>query len=82
MTASFPPMTEEKAQAIKKIRFDSLSNKLRDILKANDIKEGSKTAQSVEFYFIQGAITADQSILTDLPAVAICLMSGRSILTL
>lgn len=74
-------ITKDKSQAIKKIRMESLINKLKDILKANNISEGTKTAQKVEFYFIQGAITADQSILTDLPVVAICLMSGRSILT-
>lgn len=55
----------------------TLQTNLRNTLLANGIKEGSKKAQSAEFFFLQGAAAAG----VNLPIISICVMSGRSILT-
>ena len=58
-----------------------LKETLKEILKANDIKPGTRKAGDCEYFFLQGALTADSTLAND-PILMICLMSGRSILTL
>lgn len=56
----------------------TLQTNLRNTLLANGIKEGTKKAQNAEFFFLQGAVAAG----INLPILGICMMSGRSILTI
>lgn len=64
------------------INLTALQVRLREIYKANNIKnERSKKAQLVEFGFLQGCIAGKNN--DDIrPIVAVCLMSGRSILSI
>ena len=60
----------------------TIQSALQEVLNANDYKEGTKKAAICENSFIQGAITADPSLISNCPVLSICLMSGRSILSL
>jgi len=62
--------------------LSSLKEKLEQILVSNGYKPGSQKARICEFSFLQGAIAAKPEITNECPAVALCLMSDRSILTL
>jgi len=61
-----------------KEQLETLQTNLRNTLVANGIKEGTKKAQNAEFFFLQGAAAAG----ANLPIIQICVMSGRSILTI
>ncbi len=61
-----------------KDELKTLQTNLRNTLAANGIKEGSKKAQTAEFFFLQGAAAAG----VNLPIISICVASGRSILSL
>ena len=52
---------------------------IRTILKANDVKEGSKRARTIECSFIQGMMCAQQEYANNAYLV-ITLLSNRSIL--
>jgi len=65
-----------------KVNVKTLQSALEEVLKANGYKQGTKKAQICETSFIKGAITADPSLITESPLLSICLMSGRSILSL
>jgi len=58
-----------------------LVNKFRELAEVNQYKRDTKIARIAEFSFIQGALCADPKMADD-PVIAICLMSGRSILSL
>jgi len=62
--------------------LSSLKTNLDLVLAANGLKPGSQKARICEFGFLQGAIAAKPEITNECPVVALCLMSGRSILTL
>ena len=62
--------------------LSTLKSNLELMLAANRYKPGSQKARICEFSFLQGAISAKPEIVSECPAVTICLMSGRSILTL
>jgi len=59
----------------------SAQYRLRSTLEANGIKVGTKKAQMAEFFFLQGALAAADKEFPSTSA-AICMLSGRSILTL
>jgi len=65
-----------------KTNIRTIQSALQDVLDANDYKEGTKKAAVCETSFIQGAITADPTLISNCPILSICLMSGRSILSL
>tara|TARA_R110000851_G_scaffold58647_3_gene136100 strand:+ start:154 stop:369 length:216 start_codon:yes stop_codon:yes gene_type:complete len=65
-----------------KTNIRTIQSALQDVLDANDYKEGTKKAAICETSFIQGAITADPTLISNCPILSICLMSGRSILSL
>jgi hypothetical protein len=60
----------------------NLQKNLKQILDVNGYKPGSQKARICEFSFLQGAIAAKPEIVNECPAVVLCLMSDRSILTL
>ena len=64
-----------------KPNIQTIQSALQEVLEANDYREGTKKAAICETSFIQGAITADPNLISNCPILAICLMSGRSILT-
>ena len=61
---------------------NNLKEKLKQVLAANGYKPGSQKAGICEFSFLQGAISAKPELVNECPAIPLCLMSGRSILTL
>ena len=65
-----------------KTNIKTIQSALQEVLNANDYREGTKKAAICENSFIQGAITADPSLINNCPILSICLMSGRSILSL
>ena len=65
-----------------KTNIKTIQSALQEVLNANDYREGTKKAAICENSFIQGAITADPSLISNCPILSICLMSGRSILSL
>jgi len=60
----------------------AIQSALQEVLNANDYREGTKKAAICETSFIQGAITADPTLINNCPILSICLMSGRSILSI
>ncbi len=64
-----------------KPNIQTIQSALEEVLNANDYREGTKKAAICETSFIQGAITADPSLINNCPILSICLMSGRSILS-
>jgi hypothetical protein len=62
--------------------LSNLQEKLEQILDVNGYKPGSQKARICEFSFLKGAIAAKPEIVDNLPAVVLCLMANRSILTL
>jgi len=65
-----------------KTNIQTIQSTLQEVLNANDYREGTKKAAICETSFIQGAITADPTLINNCPILAICLMSGRSILSI
>jgi len=61
---------------------NNLKEKLKQVLAANGYKPGSQKADICEFSFLQGAISAKPELVNECPVIPLCLMSGRSILTL
>lgn len=64
-----------------KTNIKTIQSALQEVLNANDYREGTRKAAICETSFIQGAITADPSLINNCPILSICLMSGRSILS-
>ncbi len=64
-----------------KPNIQTIQSALQEVLDANDYREGTKKAAICETSFIQGAITADPTLISNCPILTICLMSGRSILS-
>ena len=64
-----------------KTDIQTIQSSLQQVLDANDYKEGTRKAAICETSFIQGAITADPDLISNCPILSICLMSGRSILS-
>jgi hypothetical protein len=62
--------------------LSTLKTNLDKVLAANGYKPGSQKAGICEFSFLQGAISAKPELVNECPAIPLCLMSGRSILTL
>jgi hypothetical protein len=62
--------------------LSTLKTNLDKVLAANGYKPGSQKARICEFSFLQGAISAKPELVNECPVVTLCLMSGRSILTL
>ena len=65
-----------------KTNIQTIQSTLQEVLNANDYREGTKKAAICETSFIQGAITADPTLINNCPILTICLMSGRSILSI
>jgi hypothetical protein len=61
---------------------NNLKEKLEQVLAANGYKPGTQQATICEFSFLQGAISAKPELVNECPAITLCLISGRSILTL
>ena len=65
--------------------IEKLKEDIRHRLKVNRINEGTKRALRLEMEFLQGYIQANKDIDSYYalsPAVAICMLSGVSVLTL
>jgi len=62
--------------------LSTLKTNLDKVLAANGYKPGSQKASICEFSFLQGAISAKPELVNECPAITLCLISGRSILTL
>jgi hypothetical protein len=58
--------------------MNQLKVKLTELLKANDIKPGTKTARKYEYFFLHGAYAATGLEMP--PSVIMLMMAGRSIL--
>lgn len=74
MTTIEPPSVESPVKT-----HEEIAEAIRKILVANDVKPESKRARTIECAFIQGMIVADSRYAKN-AYLAICLMSGRSIL--
>ena len=64
------------------IILSTLKSNLELMLAANRYKPGSQKARISEYSFLQGAISAKPELANECPVITLCLMSGRSILTL
>ena len=62
--------------------FDILASSLKKVLEANGYRQGTKTARTCEYSFLQGAVVAKPELIKTCPAIYICMTSGRSILSL
>jgi len=62
--------------------LSTLIERLKQVLSANDYKPGSQKARICEKHFLQGAISANPELINEYPAITICILSGRSILSL
>ena len=62
--------------------LSTLKTNLDLVLAANGLKRNSQKARICEFGFLQGAISAKPELANECPVIILCLMSGRSILTL
>lgn len=58
---------------------DEICGAIKEILKNNDVKRGTKRARTIECSFIQGMMWSDTRYMQN-AYLAICLCSGRSIL--
>jgi hypothetical protein len=75
-------MTEQTQQTQPTNEFDTLASSLKKVLEVNGFRQGTKTARTCEYSFLQGAVVAKPELLKTCPAIYICMMSGRSILSL
>ena len=63
--------------------IEQIANHLQKILTANRIKEGSKKASDMEYAYLHGIIaTCEANNIQPHPIVGVCLVSGRSILSM
>ena len=62
--------------------FDIIASSLKKVLEVNGYRPGTKSARTCEYAFLQGAAVAKPELLKTCPSIYICMMSGRSILSL
>ena len=62
--------------------FDTLASSLKKVLEVNGYRPGTKNARTCEYAFLQGAVVAKPELLKTCPVIYICMVSGRSILSL
>lgn len=71
-----------KSMTKTKNEFDKLVNNLREVMEANGYKADTKIGRTCEYSFLQGAISAKPELLDSCPLIRICMMSGRSVLSI
>lgn len=65
-----------------KNEFDKLVDNLREVMEANGYRADTKIGRTCEYSFLQGAISAKPELLDSCPLIQICMMSGRSVLSI
>ena len=65
-----------------KNEFDKLVDNLREVMEANGYSANTKIGRTCEYSFLQGAISAKPELLESCPLIQICMMSGRSVLSI
>lgn len=65
-----------------KNEFDKLVDNLREVMEANGYRADTKMGRTCEYSFLQGAISAKPELLDSCPLIGICMMSGRSVLSI
>jgi hypothetical protein len=60
--------------------YNNLIDGLKQVLKNNGYRKGTKAARTCEFSFLQGAAVANPELIKNHPMIYISIVSGRSIL--
>lgn len=60
--------------------YSKLIDGLKQVLKNNGYRKGTKAARTCEFSFLQGAAVANPELVQKYPMIYISIVSGRSLL--
>jgi hypothetical protein len=60
--------------------YSRLIDGLKQVLKNNGYRKGTKAARTCEFSFLQGAAVANPELIQRYPMIYISIVSGRSLL--
>jgi len=60
--------------------YSKLIDGLKQVLKNNGYRKGTKAARTCEFSFLQGAAVANPELIQRYPMIYISIVSGRSLL--